>query len=599
MGTRSNRLSIGLVSALIAALQAAPVAAQATVRASVNSLGVQGNADTYFPAISADGRYVAFESHASNLVSGDTNGRWDVFVRDRVTGNTERVSVDSSGVQGNGDCVDPSFVHAYPAISADGRYVAFFSIASNLVPGDTNAKWDIFVHDRASHTTERLSVDSSGAQGNGHSFYPSISADGRYVAFQSAASNLVAGDSGSDDIFVRDRLIGTTERISVDPLGGQADSSSGYPSISSDGRFVAYHSFATNLVAGDSNGQADIFVRDRVSGVTERASVTSLGMQANNASSFPSLSGDGRYVAFQSTASDLVAGDTNFALDVFVHDRVGGTTERISQSSLGAQANNTSWFPSMSADGRYVAFESDATNLVSGDTNGQRDIFLRDRTNGTTERISVDTLGTQGNQLSLYASISSDGRSVSFESYAYNLVPSDTNSVDDVFVRSLLDSGVTFCSPGQQGIRACPCAPGTDAPHDLGHGCSSALHNSGGLLVGTGTPVAGAATDTLVLSASDIGNGLTIFIEGSSAGAGLAFGDGVMCVNGTLKRFGTTSASARTASYPDDAGDPPISVFTGASAGQTKYYQVYYRSPVAWCNAATFNITNGYVIAWQ
>jgi hypothetical protein len=188
---------------------------------------------------------------------------------------------------------------------------------------------------------------------------------------------------------------------------------------------------------------------------------------------------------------------------------------------------------------------------------------------------------------------------VAFESYAYNLVPSDTNGDDDVLVRALQESGATFCSPGEQGILACPCAPGADAPHDLGHGCSSSLHNSGGLLVGTGAPVAGAATDTLVLSASDIGNGLTIFIEGPSAGAGVAFGDGVLCVSGTLKRFGTTIASSRMASYPDDVGDPPISVFTGASAGQTKYYQVYYRSPAAWCNAATFNITNGYVIAWQ
>jgi Tol biopolymer transport system component len=228
-----------------------------TTRVSVASDGAQGNGDSECPSISADGRYVAFASLASNLVPGDTNGRMDIFVHDRLTGQTTRVSVASDGTEGNGDS-------GFPSISADGRYVAFASLASNLVPGDTNGTWDVFVHDRLTGQTTRVSVASGGAQGNGDSRFPSISADGRYVAFQSYASNLVPGDTnGVLDVFVHDRLTGQTTRVSVASDGTQGDSYSFGSSISADGRYVAFASYASNLVPGDTNGWADVFVAMR------------------------------------------------------------------------------------------------------------------------------------------------------------------------------------------------------------------------------------------------------------------------------------------------------------------------------------------------
>ncbi|NOT31934.1 MAG: hypothetical protein HOP15_15925, partial [Planctomycetes bacterium] len=210
--------SVGFLAAgaLLLAALVAPVAGQVTRRVSVSTGGAQANGESVIPSISADGRYVAFVSSASNLVAGDTNATDDVFVRDRLVGATERVSIDSLGVESNSYCM-------WPSISADGRYAAFVSSASNLVAGDTNATDDVFVRDRWSGTTERVSVDSLGMEANGYCMWPSISADGRYAAFVSSASNLVVGDTNAtDDVFVHDRWTGATERVSVDSGGAQA-----------------------------------------------------------------------------------------------------------------------------------------------------------------------------------------------------------------------------------------------------------------------------------------------------------------------------------------------------------------------------------------
>jgi hypothetical protein len=231
-----------------------------TERVSVSSAGDQGNGDSYCPSIDADGRFVAFYSEASNLVPGDTNGKPDFFVHDRETGLTERVSVSSTGEQANGW---PGSTTA--SISADGRYVAFSSWATNLVPGDTNGQMDVFLRDRLAGTTERVSVSSSGAQGNNESGGAAVSADGRFVEFGSYASNLAPGDAnGKRDIFVRDRLTGLTERVSVSSFGDEGDDDSQYPTgISADGRFAVFDSLASNLVPGDTNGHVDVFVHDR------------------------------------------------------------------------------------------------------------------------------------------------------------------------------------------------------------------------------------------------------------------------------------------------------------------------------------------------
>jgi Tol biopolymer transport system component len=296
-----------------------------TTRVSVSSLGVQGNSFSSGGSISADGRYVAFQSDASNLVPGDGNGMTDCFVHDLQTGATTRVSVNSAGVEATG------FFGSFNAsISADGRHVAFDSFAANLVAGDGNNEFDCFVHDLDTGVTARVSVDSSGVEGNADSGAPTLSENGRYVAFGSDATNLVAGDlNGADDCFVHDRQTGQTTRVSVDSGGIEGNGPSGLPMISSyrNARYVAFTSSASNLVTGDGNGVRDCFVHDRVTGETTRVSVDSAGVEGNgNSSSLVftgalSISSTGRHVAFQSDASNLVAGDGNGATDVFVHIR--------------------------------------------------------------------------------------------------------------------------------------------------------------------------------------------------------------------------------------------------------------------------------------
>jgi Tol biopolymer transport system component len=427
--SRNRPLSFLLFISFLLGAVVPGLAYDTTERVSVSSAGAEGDSASHYPSISADGRYVAFWSSATNLVEGDTNDCIDVFVRDRESGATERVSVSSAGAQGNSGS-------NYPSISADGRYVAFQSQATNLVEDDDNATWDVFVRDRLTGGTERVSLSSTEVEGNGESGAPSISADGRYVAFHSLAGNLVAGDdNGYYDIFARHRLSGTTERVSVSTAGAQANRGSFNPSISADGRYVAFESRAGNLVAGDDNDCYDVFVHDQQTGATERVSVTSAGEQGDSDSYDASITADGRFVVLQSDATNLVVGDTNADCDVFVHDQQTGVTERVSLSSAEAEGNANSEQPCISGDGGYVPFYSDATNLVAGDSNGTRDIFVRDRLAGTTERVSLSSTGAEANDSSEYASISADGMHVAFQSNAANLVPGDNNSSPDIFVR--------------------------------------------------------------------------------------------------------------------------------------------------------------------
>ena len=422
--------SAGLLVAANGIAEGAPAAE--TTLVTVDSNGTQADSGGASPSISADGRYVAFDSAASTLVTGDTNGALDVFVRDRQTGTTTRVSLGRNGQQTNGKCYDP-------AISADGRYVAFYSNASNLVPGDTNRLIDVFVRDRQAGTTTRVSVRSNGRQANDRSYEPSISADGRYVAFYSYASNLVRGDTNRrSDIFVHDRRTGTTSRVSVRSNGSQADGLNSGPSLSGDGRYVAFYSIASNLVRGDTNDKWDAFVHDRQTGKTTRVSVRSNGDQANGETLSAAISASGRYVAFHSRASNLVRDDTNNVIDEFVHDRRTGKTTRVSVDSNESQANGRSYTPSISRDGRYVTYYSHASNLVRGDTNDRWDVFLRDRQAGTTRRLSVSSNGDQSYRSSDWPSISANGKYVVFGSYGPNLVANDTNNNYDLFVRGPL-----------------------------------------------------------------------------------------------------------------------------------------------------------------
>lgn len=372
---------------------------------------------------------MAFDSLASTLVDGDTYIFRDVFVHDRQTGETSRVSVATEGTQANAPSYNPS-------ISADGRYVAFYSLANNLVDGDTNGATDIFVRDRQTGQTSRVSVASDSTPGNNLSFNPSISGNGRHVAFTSSANNLVLGDNnGYQDVFVHNRQLGLTRLVSVSSGGAaQGNNVSYYPSISANGQYVAFDSDASNLVTGDTNGVRDIFFHDQGNTMTYRVSVSTGGTQANGASYNPSISADGRYVAFESDATNLVDGDTMGYTDIFVHDLQTGQTSRVSVSTAGVQGNNASNHPSISSNGRYVAFETVANNLVDGDTNGFQDILIHDRQTGQTSRVSISTGGALGNNHSYSPSISADGRCVAFESLAGNLVSGDTNGFQDIFV---------------------------------------------------------------------------------------------------------------------------------------------------------------------
>lgn len=428
---------IGLV-----ALASAPAWGQDTTRISVATGGGQGDSASQHPSVSADGRFIAFQAWSSNLVPADTNQAVDIFVHDRQTGETTRVSVASDGSQANHGSTRPS-------ISGDGRFVAFQSYAGNLVPGDTNNTWDIFVHDRLTGETRRVNVSSAGMQANGYSLSPSLSGDGRFVAFHSSAQNLVVGDSNvAIDAFVHDRHTGQTFRVSVASGGVQSNNDSYDPVLSTNGRYVAFWSWASNLVPDDTNNIPDVFLHDRATGATERISVSSGEAQGNDYSGYlgrASISSDGRYVAFQSRASNLVVGDTNGAWDVFVRDREFGTTSCVSLGTSGLPGNNWSQNAAISANGRFVVFDSWASDLVPADTNACKDVLVRDRANFTTTRLSISTHDVQGNESSEYPAISADGRYVAFHSWASNIVEGDSNACPDVFLR---DRAIAPCCPG-------------------------------------------------------------------------------------------------------------------------------------------------------
>ena len=531
---------------------------QTTTLVSVNLASTGGGNGDSFPAgLSTNGQYALFESGASDLVTGDTNSAPDVFRRDLLAGTTVLVSAGTNGVAGNG-------ASRGAVMTPDGRYVAFASEASNLVPGDTNGIADVFVRDQQAATTALVSVgaNSSLDPNVGGSESPVITPDGRYVAFYSGATNLVAGVTNSGDIYVRDLVAGTTTwasvyaRTAVQAASGAANAISCSQALSDDGQWVAYqanpasvwpltngvvlrynlassltdviHTNAvfrngapedlrslamtpdgrlvaflantngtppyrydncvlvwdgqtgtTSLASGDSNnsvptnsrcawpaiapggqfvvflssatnlvanGPLDgyhVYVRDLQAGTTILVDANPNGVGSiNGPATVPQMTPDGRFVTFESPDAGLVADDRNHGSDVFVRDVVAGTTELISarDPALPALTPNGSSRPSalsLSANGRYLAFASEADNLVVGDTNGCRDVFVRDLLLGTNVLVSVATNGGLADGVSGDPAISADGRYVAFTSAADNLVAGDTNNSQDVFMRDL------------------------------------------------------------------------------------------------------------------------------------------------------------------
>lgn len=595
---RSRALLARVAVAFAAAAFASPALAQGvTERISLSTSAGQGLGDSDQSSVSGDGRYVVFRSAASNLVSDDTNGVTDVFVRDRWTGVVERVSVSTSGAQANAESMEPH-------ISFDGRYVVFASEASNLAtdvpPG---ASKDIYIRDRDLRTTRTVTRAADGTMSNGDCHKPRVSNDGRYVTFEGSSTNLIPGaPTANYNVFRRD-MQGATALVSVNLTGGFSTGFSWNGAISGDGRYVAFVSSVTSLVTSDTNSTPDAFWRDMQLGITRRVSVSSSGVQGNG-TTFPSssMSRDGRWVAFSSNSFNIAPGEFAAGYDIFLHDVVTSTTHRISVNSQGAAANQNSYDPVVSDDGRFVAFQTFSTNLDPLDTDQQSDVFLRDRTLGTTRLVSRNDVAS-ADANSFTAAISADGDLVAFHSDSTNLVPSDTNLRLDVFTRDFgADNHPVFC--GGTSVQ-CPCANAGQGAA----GCENSSQTGGALLRAFGR--ASVLVDQVTLLATGLPPGTSaLFFQGSArenGGSGTPFGDGLRCAGGTTVRLAPYAVTAGTAAigYGGDdglAGGDTTPIHTQGLVplfGATRFYQVWYRNSATYCTSSTYNLSNGVEITWS
>ncbi|MHB8793781.1 MAG: hypothetical protein ACYC6O_10670, partial [Thermoleophilia bacterium] len=525
---------------------------------SSDSSAVVGNASSYYTmTLSADNNFTAFASQASNLVSGDTNAAADVFMKDNRSGQTTRVSVPQAGGQATG-------VSDMPAVSSDGRYISFRSTAANLVTGDTNAAADIFRKDTQTGEIVRVSTSSAAAQSNGASDWSAISADGNQVAFRSSANNLVTGDTNNvADVFVKNITTGQTTLVSADSAAAQANNTSDRMDISADGRYVVFRSAASNLVAADTNGKWDVFVKDTQTGAT-----TCLSQGGNSDSGWPAISADGMYVTYPSSASNLVAGDTNAQRDIFKAGVADGVITRVNTSVAGAQTSGYCGIPDISGDGRYVAFFSSAGTLVTGDTNGVLDIFRKDTLTGEVLRYSTSTAGAQSNGGSNYPAISTDGLYISYASQASNLVTGDTNATWDVFLGSKTPPVVTNIQPSGSLLvePAAISADFSDSGNDIDTASVAVTFDgaslSGCLVSTTGfnCPVAGmlAGSHTIGVTVSDY-SGNTAMASG-----GFELVDSVAPAVSNLQPSGTINGSYSVVSF--DYADPAPSSGINAAA---------------------------------
>lgn len=392
-------------------------------------------------AVNADARYCAFSTADSGVVSGDTNGVADVFVRDTLTGIVTRVSVSSTGGQANG-------ASSAPSMSSGGRFIAFVSSASNLVSGDTNGVDDIFVHDRETGITSRISISSAGEQADGPSSEPFINGNGRYVAFTSAATNLVGDDdNGVSDIFVRklnSRITECASRSQTTNHVGNGHSRS--PSMDITGSLLSYSSEASNIYQFDTNGVEDVFVR--FGGQSTRISRGNGLIQGDGPSYDPHVSPDGTYIVYASEATNFFTGDTNGVADLFLFDMFVFGTEHVEIAPAGSQPNGHSWAPKLSYGGRQIAFVSAASNLAPSDNNGVADVFVIDRQSNLTTIASKSSLGVISSAESRSPQVSANGK-VAFVSIAANLVPFDTNGIADAFLHDIFTVRPTAINVGR------------------------------------------------------------------------------------------------------------------------------------------------------
>ncbi|NDJ63212.1 MAG: hypothetical protein GYB67_18980, partial [Chloroflexi bacterium] len=436
-------LAVSQLSGLLAVHAACPV--DTVIRTSVSDQGIEGNAASLGGAdLDSAGDFIVFASDADNLVAGDTNDVTDVFLFDRLNCTIELISAAAGGGPADG----PSF---NPTISGNGQIIAYTSSATNLVSDDTNGVDDIFIFSRQAVATFRVSVNDNLDEADGPSDHAALSNNGRFVVFQSDATNLIVDGTGTPldtnnatDIYLRNRNTGETTRQSVLPTGVQVDGASRLPDISANGEQIVFESDSPNLASGDNNNTTDVFLREPLLDRTVVLSVRIVGFQpvlGNGPSTAPTISSDGVFVVFQTTATNLRPGvDTNGDIsDILLRDLSQPTAdmELISVTSdvVPEQGNFGSFSPQVSVNGDLVIFASQASNFAVDDNNGVLDVFVRDRPNSATflvSRSSTAALARGGASFS--PAISDSGEYVVFTSGANNLVMGDANGVNDVFV---------------------------------------------------------------------------------------------------------------------------------------------------------------------
>jgi hypothetical protein len=400
-----------------------------TILASTSATGVKGDGNSLEASLSVDGDTVAFHSAARNLVPADTDPLDDVYVKDLLTGNISLASITGSGIHGNRASVEPS-------LSADGNTVSFHSTATNLDPADTDFAEDIYVKDILTGDLTLASTSDAGGKGNSRSQFAALSADGNSVAFESLASNLDPGDSDTaEDIYVKDLITGDITLASTSDSDVKGNSSSHAPSLSADGTKVAFYSVASNLDPADTDSATDIYVKDLITGDITLASTSDAGIKADLSSFSPSLSAQGTYVAFYSHAINLDPADTDMLGDVYVKDLVSMDLKLASTSDAGVKGYGL--LPSLSADGTTVAFQSDADTLDPNDTDTFGDIYVKDLITGDITLASTSDAGVKGNTNSYLPSLSADGSGVAFQSFATTLDPADSDEYNDVYVKVL------------------------------------------------------------------------------------------------------------------------------------------------------------------
>lgn len=430
--TRRLTLATAIVAAVLSPLAAPGWAATGEVLlASINEGGIKANSPVGSIGVSGDGVRVVFSTAATNLDPADTDRKSDIYVKDLATGSVVLASTSDTGVKGNADSVAA-------ALSADGTSVAFQSKATNLDPADTSDDYDVYVKNLVTGNLVLASTAANGVKGNRTSELPDLSADGTVVAFSSHANNLDPVDPDTTvDVYVKNVVTGDIAVVSTSDEGVKGNDRSDGVDLSADGGTVAFTSFATNLDPSDPGGGEDLYLKNLATGDILRPDASDTGVQANSGSYGASLSADGRIVVFRTNATNLDPADNDTTADVYAKNLDTGDLTLASTSDTGVKSNEQSYGAVLSDDGSTVTFVSFATNLDPADTDAGNDVYAKRLTTGQLALVSATETGVKANNFSLSASPSADGRAVAFTSQATNLDPRDRDGSTDAYVKQL------------------------------------------------------------------------------------------------------------------------------------------------------------------